>query len=455
MSKKKSLSRRRFLGLVGAAAAGGLLGACAPQTEVVERVVTKEVETEVEVEKVVTATPGPPTVVEPHKVRLAVGGWAEESTRALFEDGEFTEQTGIDVEIVLRTDDKETELTRLASAVQAGTTPYDVIDFEDELTTSFSQAGYMLPLNDLVSKEVWDDFTPAMRDYSDVWSTHEGELFRVIHNWEMPYWFYRKDWFDERGVEVPETWEDVKPLGEVFTDKDAGVWASVDGLIKGAFLNVYLSWVTLQAGGNPFDVGPEYEMALEYIYDLMYTSEVLNPASLQKDYNQQNGDYLADKVAFMRQWPFFADVARSEDNADWFSEEKVAVALPPYGPGGPENSTYAAGWGFGIVKTSPHLEEAKELLRWLISKETAAKAAQAGFWYLSPRDSVMEVVDRDHYLVQMLEMYSEADVIGVRPHHPKYVEALGILEDTASAFLTDQMSLDQSLEQARTQLGAL
>jgi ABC-type glycerol-3-phosphate transport system substrate-binding protein len=244
-------------------------------------------------------------------------------------------------------------------------------------------------------------------------------------------------------------------LGDVFTDESSGVWASEDGLIKGAFLNVYLAWITLQAGGNPFDVGTEYKMALEYIYDLMYTSKVLNPASLQKDYNQQNGDYLADKVAFMRQWPFFGDVARSDANQAWFSEDKVAVALPPAGPGGKGGSTYAAAWGFGIVKTSPNLEEAKELLKFLVSKEAAVEAVKIGFWFLNARQSVLAAAPQDSWLVKQLQMYTDAGVIGVRPHHPRFVEALTILEDTAAAYLTNQSSLDDSLKQAQDQLAQL
>src|ERR671925_1015646 len=236
-----------------------------------------------------------PTVAQGGRVRVAVGGWAEQNLKDLLAVTEFTKNTGIDVEVVLRTDTKETELARLASAVQAGDTPYDILDFEDELTTTLSQAGYMLPLNDLISQEVWDDLSPSMKAYTDVWSTYNGEVFRMIHNWEMPYWFYRKDWFDEKSVEVPKTWDEVKALGSVFTDEGAGVWASEDGLIKGAFLNVYLAWITLQAGGSPFDIGEPYKMALEYIHDLMYKDKVLNPASLQKDYNQQNADYVADR----------------------------------------------------------------------------------------------------------------------------------------------------------------
>ncbi len=127
-----------------------------------------------------------------------MGGWAEQNMKDLLARTDFTKQTGNDVEVVLRTDTKETALTRLASAFQAGTSPYDVIDFEDELTTSFSQAGYVIGVDDLLPADFWDDFPPEMKAYSDVWSAHQGETFRIIHNWEMPYWWYRNDWFDQK-----------------------------------------------------------------------------------------------------------------------------------------------------------------------------------------------------------------------------------------------------------------
>src|SRR6266545_1378653 len=449
MSQNRKISRRDFMKMAGVVAAGGALAACG--VSATEAPATVAPATEVPIIGAMVA----PTVLKGGKVRIAVGGWAEQNIKDLLAVTEFTKNTGIDVEVVLRTDTKETELARLSSAVQAIDTPYDILDFEDELTTTLSQAGYMLPLNDLISQEVWDDLSPAMKAYTDVWSTYNDEVFRMIHNWEMPYWFYRKDWFDSKGVEVPKTWDDVKAMGKAFTDEGAGVWASEDGLIKGAFLNVYLAWITLQAGGNPFDVGPEYQQALEYIHDLMYTSKVLNPASLQKDYNQQNGDYLADKVAFMRQWPFFGDVSRSDDNKAWFSEDKVTIGLPPVGPGGPGGSTYAAGWGWGIVKNSPNLDAAKEMFKFLVSNEAAAEAVKAGFWFLSARKSVLAAAPKDSWQVQAVNMYTDANVIGVRPHHPQFVEALKILEDTAAAYLTDQISLEDSMKQAKDQLATL
>lgn len=444
MSTKK-VSRRDFLKVAGMAMAGGTLAACAPAV------------TQAPAAPAATATTAPvaPTVLKNRKVIIAVGGWAEQNTRDLLARTEFTKQTGIDVEVVLRTDTKETELARLASAFQAGTSPYDVIDFEDELTTSFSRAGYVIGLDDILPKDLWDDFSPAMMDYTKVWSAYNGETFRVIHNFEMPFWFYRKDWFDQKGLTPPTTWDEVKPLGQVFTDEASNVWASEDGLMKGAFMNVYMAWLTLQAGGNPFDVGEPLKQALEYAYDLMYTSKVLNPASMQKTYDQQNADYIADKVAFMRQWPFFGDVARSDANQAWFDEDKVAIALPPAGPGGKSGSTYAAGWGYGIIKTAPNLAEAKELLSFLVSTPVAVEAVKVGFWFLNARKSVLAAAPADSWVVKAMNMYTDAGVIGVRPFHPQFVEALTILEDAASAYLTKQISIDEALKQTRNQLAVL
>lgn len=442
MSDSQKVTRRKFLKIAGTAATGAALATITPGLNSAAAQVAR-------------STIGFPHLRRQRSVRIAVGGWAEQNMRDLLEKTDFTGQTGIDVEIVLRTDTKETELTRIVGAVQADTSPYDVIDFEDELTTTLSQANYMVGLDDILPSDLWDDFSPEMVEYSKVWSTYNDETFRVIHNWEMPIWWYRKDWFDEKGVAVPQTWEDVASMGEVFTDKDNGVWATEDGLIKGAFLNVYLAWITLQAGGNPFDVGEPYKLALQYINDLMNTHNALNPASLQKDYNQQNADYIADKVAFMRQWPFFGDVARGEANAAWFNEDKVAIGLPPVGPGGKAGSTYPAAWGFGIIRTSPNLEEAKELLSFLVSTEVAVEAMKVGFWFLNARKSVLAEAPQDNWLVQQLKMYTEAGVIGVRPFHPQFVEALTILEDNASAYLTNQMSLDDTLEQTKAQLNDL
>jgi multiple sugar transport system substrate-binding protein len=442
------ISRRQFLKIIGATASGAMLAACQP---------TGSMDPSPSQVPTIIATKQAPALIKPALVQVQLDGWAVADTNRVLNDPSFTDfskQAGIQIQFIPRTGTKEEELNRLTAAVQAGTSPYDIIDFEDELTTSFSRSGFMASLNDLLPADFWDDFSPAMKAYSDVWSVHQGDLFRVIHNWEMPYWWYRKDWFDGKGVKVPTSWDEARALGEVFTDEEAGVWASEDTMLKGGYMNAYLSWITLQAGGNPFDVGDAFKLALEYIYELMHADRVLNPASLQKQILQQIADYTTDKLAFMRQWPFFYDLSRQGENASWVSEDKVMVALPPAGPGGKANSTYAASWGFGIVKTSPNLEAAKEAFRFLVSPEAAALMATASIWYVSARRSVLNILG-DKGIVKWMKMYEEAGVIGVRPFHPKFIEATGVLEEAAMAFLSDQISLDNALGQAKDGLAKL
>ena len=381
------------------------------------------------------------------KITIGVGSWARDSMKKVLADLQFTKKTGIQVEVKVRPGDANAMITQMTSAIQAGTTPYDVIDFEDEVATTLSRARWLLPLNDIGTTRFWSDWPKPMIDLTNVWDRFRGELFRIHHNYEACYWWYRKDWFDREGAKVPKTWADVTKLGSVFTDTGKKIYASEDGLKTGtAFFQVYLAWLTRQAGGQPFGVGPKYQQALEYAHDLIHKHKVINPASLQKDYDAQNADYTADRVAFMRQWPYFHDVVRA--NKKWFKPEKAVVTFPPVGPGGKKVSTYAAGWGFGIPKTTRNEEAAKELVRFLVATQNAGRMAQIDTWYLSARKSVLKAVGNKG-MAKHLREYSNAGVITTRPFHPKFVQAWDAISRPAAAFLTNQITIEEAMKRAR------
>jgi multiple sugar transport system substrate-binding protein len=430
MMSKHKLSRRSFLKVTGAAAAAGVTQLAQPAF----------------------AFPYFRRQSEPIKFALQPG--FEESMTSFLQEQDFAGQTGISVEVVSRPRTPDEIITQMSAGAQAESSPYDVIDFEDELAITMSRAGWISGLDDLLPSDFWDDFPEGLINSTNTWARYQDETFRIYHNFEPMYHWYRKDWFDAAGATPPTNWEELAALGATFTDEDAGVWAVMDGLQSGAFLNVYLAYMTLQAGGNSFDVGDEYRTALQFIYDLMYTHKTLNPASLQIEYNGLNAAWMADQVAYMRQWPYVYDVVRA--NTEWFAEDKLVLTLPPLGPGGSQNSTYGAGWGWGIPKFTQRKAEADELLKFLVAPETAAALAATGNgWYLSTRHSVLAVVGENEGLPAALKTYSDAGVIGVRPFHESFVEALSILEESASAYLTNQISLDDSISQAQSRLGRL
>ena len=385
-------------------------------------------------------------------VTLGVGSFSVDAYRQILASLDFTGKTGIHVDVVMRPIASNELLVQMAGAVQAGTCPYDVLDLEDACAVPFMQAGWLLPLDDLIGPEIWADYTPSLMALTRQWDQHRDQTFRVHHNFELCYWWYRKDWFDKRGLAVPVTWDDVRQMGRVFTNRDQGIWATAEGMQQNAFLDVYTAWITRQAGGNLYRVDDAFRLALAYIHDLMYTDLALNPACLQKNYDQQNSDYLADRVAFMRQWPFFYDVA--QQHQPWYTPDKIACQLPPVGPGGKSMSTYAAGWGYGIPKTAPNAEAAKELVKFLIATENVTKMVDYSTWFLNARHSVLQAAG-DKGMAKYLKMYMEAGVIANRPYHPKYAEAVATLESVTSSYLTNQIDLDNALRTARERMTML
>ena len=80
------------------------------------------------------------------KITIGVGSWAVESMTEVLETLGFTEQTGIEVEVLTRPGAANEFITQMAGAIQAGNSPYDVIDFEDEIASPFSRAGWWKPV---------------------------------------------------------------------------------------------------------------------------------------------------------------------------------------------------------------------------------------------------------------------------------------------------------------------
>jgi len=394
---------------------------------------------------------GSPHVAKNPKVRLGVNGYARDGFEKALKALEFTKKTGIKVELLERPNSANDLMVRLTGAFHAGITPYDVLDFEDTFISLY-RAGWFLPLDDIFPEDFWEDFTDPMMEMIRIWYQYSGETFRIPHNFEPCYWWYRKDWFEQKKLDVPKTWEDVNNLGQVFRDPKKGKWATEEGLQKRSYLEVYIAWITRQAGGDIYQIDDSLTTALEYIYELIYKHNAMNPACLQKNYDQVNNDYMGDRVAFLRQWPFFYDVTRQ--NKSWYSDEKVVCSVPPIGPAGKENSTYAAAWGYGIPKYANDVDAAKELIRFFVDKENAAKLTEFSTWFLTARHSVLNNI-QERGTIKFLKLYLDEGIIRPRSFHPKYSEALTVIEDFSSAFLTKQISLKQAVQLSKQKLEQL
>jgi ABC-type glycerol-3-phosphate transport system substrate-binding protein len=240
--------------------------------------------------------------------------------------------------------------------------------------------------------------------------------------------------------------------GKQFTDAAAGVWGTTDALIKPGLMYVFVAYLTAQTGGSVFDFDEQTGEALQFLYDMIYTHKIFPETALNQDYTAQNELYMQDKVAFMRQWPFFTDVAKG--NTEWYTDDKVVIELPPAGPAGAKS--WIGGWGWSIPTSAPNPDGAKALLSYISSPAVAAQlAAQQGF-LLTPRFSILEALkDSGNPLLPAIQMYSDNNVFAARPFNPRVSDAQTVVDDMASLFLTNQASLSEVLEQGKAQIAAL
>jgi ABC-type glycerol-3-phosphate transport system substrate-binding protein len=343
-------------------------------------------------------------------------------------------------------------LTKYSPAFASGTSPVDLFSDADDDSPTFMRAGWVMPLNDIIPAETWDDFPPSMKDHIDGFLSIEGVRYRIPHEFAVGYFFTRKDWLDEKGVTTPTTWDELVAVGKEFTDAENGIWGTTDGLIKPALLYVYIAYLAAQSGGKVFEFDEQTGVALQFLYDMIHTHKIFPDTALNQDYTAQNELYMGDKVAVMRQWPFFQGVA--EGNAEWYAADKVAIELPPAGPAG--SKSWIGGWGYSIPTYAPNPDGAKALIQYLTSTEVAPELAKQQGFLLTPRYSILEALkDSGDELIEAMGRYADADVFAARPFHPRVAEAQTVVDDMASLFLTDQASLSDVLKQGKDLIAAL
>jgi multiple sugar transport system substrate-binding protein len=113
-----------------------------------------------------------------------------------------------DTEVKLIPVDENDLPAQIAAAAAAGTLPH-IIEAGSELTIAFGEEGILdVPLTSQLVKQVGEKhfYRGALRMLS---APEKGKYFGLpYHGWVQGIW-YRKDWFQEKGLDPPDTWENI------------------------------------------------------------------------------------------------------------------------------------------------------------------------------------------------------------------------------------------------------
>jgi ABC-type glycerol-3-phosphate transport system substrate-binding protein len=100
------------------------------------------------------------------------------------------------------------EQVRLALS-SGGDSPFDIVHGANSAVSEWAGVGWMMPLNDLVEK-YWDEYN--LGDIPEkAWegATIDGKIYGVPIVGNTLHFIYRKDVFEEKGLQVPDTYDEV------------------------------------------------------------------------------------------------------------------------------------------------------------------------------------------------------------------------------------------------------
>jgi multiple sugar transport system substrate-binding protein len=243
-------------------------------------------------------------------------------------------------------------LTALASGADLG-----IFEIEPTLMTKWVDAGYLLSLNDVVSGIGADDFV-------------DGSLFRQSGDvYAIPYalsvygLWVRKDLFQQAGLPLPTTYDEVLRAASVLT-KDGMYGIALPAGQNIATVNFFSTFLW-QNGGDYFTCEGKVvfgeSQALDAIRRWQALTKYAPPGFTTWGYPEQIEAFVNGRVA-MAMYAGRLGVQLVETNPEL--ADKVTVIFPPWG----DLKVTLGVWSrFAIAAGTKNQVEAKAFLQWLVS----------------------------------------------------------------------------------------
>ncbi len=313
---------------------------------------------------------------EPEKLVI----WTCLTADAQFEvlNKQFTElgkEMGVEVEVEKLSFSEM--IGKLATAAATDEVP-DVMHVNFGGTAQLYSDEVLMPLDEIINTIGADDFSDA---YKTVLTGADGHIYG-LPDWAMhtSVW-YRKDLFEEKGLEIPTTWAEFKAVAEALNDGDAmkGFPVPLDG-VQVAAQTLY----ELMCSKGVFFLDPDTG---EYVFDkekdemievIDYLVDLYKTASPAGSLTWSWGDYR-NALAVSGTVAMTLDMGAVIGNAQGNAPEMVDKLGCFDFPGVDGNKVASFGSGYCFVGTKQESEErtalVSEFLTKLYTPERAAERA--------------------------------------------------------------------------------
>lgn len=326
----------------------------------------------------------------------------------------------------------------------------DVLEVRDVTVKQFVTNGWIADLS--AQTAAWSGYkelnqnTLAMANYID------NTPYYIPYGLYEKMLFYRKDWFDEKGLTPPKTWEDLYNAAVALTDPASNRFGySFRG---GSGADGYIVDLIRDYNGN--NVNPKDAMFLNDGATIFSTPEAKEALALQVDLYKNGSPKDSVNWAFSEQVQGFISgvtgmLIQDPDTIDpvnkGLPEGQWATAVMPLGPTGTSHyKVGAAGWG--VTSYSKHPEEAWKLIEFMSSPEQNAVFTKvAGVIPIHASEAVDPSFKEGAYK-PYVDMGSDPEhFIAYDPEtaYKGFGEWRNIVQQDQQAVLLGQMSVDDAL----------
>ncbi|MBK8012914.1 MAG: ABC transporter substrate-binding protein [Deltaproteobacteria bacterium] len=263
--------------------------------------------------------------------------------------------------------------------LEGGASEFDVMALDVIWISEFARAGWIRPLDALLSEDARSDFFPGTLDAV----TFEGRAYAVPWFADAGVLYARRDLLAEIGAEPPRTWAELRNaarrIRDLHPELHGFVWQGkqYEGLVCNALEYIWGS------GGDVIDEGrvvldsSTNEIALQTMRG--WIEEGLTPPSVTTMTEEPARHvFQAGRAAFMRNWPYAYTLLQQEGSA---VRDKVVVTRLP--------AATLGGWHLAVNADTRHPELAERFVRFMTSAE-AAKTLALSFGYQPARRSVYD-----------------------------------------------------------------
>jgi ABC-type glycerol-3-phosphate transport system substrate-binding protein len=308
---------------------------------------------------------------------------------------EFGNQNNCTVEITDVTSGNPAN-QKMAAAAAAHLEP----DLADMGNVDWGKQGFIMPVNDVMNQLDSSDFSKV----SVTFGTWQGKLYGIPFIGFPHVMHYRKDWFDQEGIKVPTTTDELIAAAKKLTGKtkDGQDRAGLSGYFASGHAPVEFQNFVGPNDGYTFDEQGKIVIDSDQVFQAMKAINQLiptfEPGYTNEVYDNTRQMFIEGKIAIEIDSTSMGVTLVRKAAADPTIGDRVSSALIPWGPSSKhDRSGYSGVSWLNIGAQTKNADLARKSLLWFFSKETLLRAFAGPGAYdwglIPPRISIATSLD--------------------------------------------------------------